>query len=237
MPSVHPTDLGTHMNDHAPSQGCDTSNMVMVHNLFRHLFTQARPLIHAVPDGDRCQAGVVTSHLREITHALSDHHTTEDNLLWDDLVARAPGCALHVGQMRAQHAAVAVLIEELEGVLPEFEETASADSRRSVLAHFDTIRTLLLLHLGDEEDEILPVASTTLTQAEWDRLGEAGRSKISPDRRFVQLGWILASMSAEDGKEWIRRNLPLPARLVYSTVGRRQFAQERRRLSPPPSLA
>lgn len=225
------------MNDRPQPPGCDTSDMLMVHNLFRHLFTQARPLIRAVPDADTARAAIVTAHIREITHALHDHHVTEDEMLWDGLVARAPACALHVSQMRAQHAAVATLIDELGALLPNFESTASPDSRQDVMARFDAIRTTLLLHLGDEEDDILPVASVTLTQAEWDRIGKAAQSKIPRDRMFVQLGWILASMSPDDGQEWFRKNLPLPARLAYKTIGRRQYEAERRRLYPPPTLA
>lgn len=225
------------MTDTPRSPGCDTADMLMVHNLFRHLFTQARPLIQAVPDADTARAQMVTSHLREITHSLHDHHVTEDELLWDDLVTLAPGCALHVDQMRAQHAAVATLIEELDELLPAFESTATAGSRQAVMASFDGIRTTLLLHLGDEEDDILPVVSATLTQAEWDRIGEAGRNKTPRDRMFVQLGWILASMSPADGRTWFKKNLPLPARLAYTAVGRRQFEAERRRLFPPPAPA
>ena len=225
------------MNDQPRSPGCDTTDMLMVHNLFRHLFTQARTIIQAVPDADTARAEVVTAHLREITQALHDHHATEDDLLWDDLVARAPACALHVDQMRAQHAVVAALTEELDELLPDFESTASAESRRAVMVTFDGIRTTLLLHLGDEEDDVLPVVGVTLTQAEWDRIGEAARSKIPRDRMFVQLGWILASMSPEQGREWFRKNLPLPARLAYKTIGHRQYEAERRRLSPPTALA
>lgn len=224
------------MTDQPRSPGCDTTDMLMVHNLFRHLFTQARPLIRTVPDDDTARAQIVTSHLREITRALHDHHATEDELLWDDLVVRAPACALHVDQMRAQHGVVAALIEELDELLPAFESTASADSRRAVMATFDAIRTTLLLHLGDEEDDLLPVVGVTLTQAEWDRIGEAARSKIPRDRMFVQLGWILASMSPEEGQAWLRKSLPLPARLAYKTIGHRQYESERRRLAPPTAL-
>ena len=221
------------MTDQLPGATCDTADMLRTHNLFRLLFTQARPLILSVPDTDTTRAQVVANHLREITRALHGHHVAEDELLWDDLVARAPGCALYVEQMRAQHAVVAALTEELEEVLPDFESTASPASRKSVMTTFDGIRTTLLLHLGDEESDILPVVSVTLTQAEWDRIGEAARRKTPPDRAFVQLGWTLSSMSPEEGQTWLRRNLPLPTRLAYRAIGRRKFEAERRRLFPP----
>lgn len=225
------------MTDQLPGATCDTADMLMVHNLFRLLFTQARPLILSVPDADTARAELVTSHLREITRTLHDHHVTEDQLLWDDLIARAPACALHVDQMRAQHGVVAALTEELEELLPAFESTATAASRRAVMTTFDGIRTTLLLHLGDEEADILPIVSVTLTQAEWDRIGEAARRKTPRDRVFVQLGWILTSMSPEAGQAWFRKKLPLPARVAYKAIGRRQFEAERRRLFPPPSVA
>ncbi len=225
------------MNDTPTSLGCDTADMLVVHNLFRHLFTQARPLIRSVPDADATRAKVVAEHLREITEALHNHHAIEDEVLGDALVTRVPACALHVDQMRAQHAVVAALMEELEEVLPEFEATASPAARQTVLAALDSIRTTLVLHLGAEEDDILPLASVMLSQAEWDRIGEAARSALPRDRMFVRLGWLLVSMSPAEREAWLRKNLPLPARLAYKTVGHRQFEADQRRLFPPAALA
>ena len=224
------------MNDQPTPLRCDTADMLVVHNFFRYLFTQARSLIRDVPDADTARARLVADHLREITAALKQHHTAEDEVLGDVLVTRAPACALHVDQMRAQHAVVAALTEELDDLLPAFESTASAPSRQAATSALDAIRTTLVLHLGAEEDDVLPVAAVTLSQTEWDRIGEAAGGTLPRDRMFVRLGWLLASMSPRDRAAWLRKNLPLPARLAYRAVGQRQFEADQRRLFPPPAL-
>ena len=225
------------MNDQPTPLRCDTADMLVVHNFFRHLFTQARVLIRDVPDADTARAGLVADHLREITAALHQHHATEEEALGDVLVRRVPACALHVDQMHAQHAAVAALAGELKEVLPAFESTASAPSRQAAMVALDAVRTTLVLHLGAEEDDILPVAGSTLSQAEWDRIGEAAQGTLPRDRMFVRLGWLLASMSPRERAAWLRKNLPLPARLAYKAVGQRQFEADHRRLFPPAALA
>ncbi len=134
---------------------CNTDDMNVVHAMFRHLLGRPVPLVREVRPGDRDRAAIVVAHVREIAHSLHDHHSTEDTLLWDDLAARAPACALDVGLMRSQHATVA-----------------------DQLAALDRVRVTLGEHLGAGEEQILPWVRTTFTQEEWGVLGKVGRSKI-----------------------------------------------------------
>ena len=66
----------------------------------------------------------------------------------------------------------------------------------------------------------------------WDVLGQVARSKIPKERMFVQLGHMMGPMSDDEARVWVRANLPLPARLMYLLVGRRQYLAELRTLYP-----
>lgn len=211
---------------------CNTDDMVVVHSMFRQLLRRAVPLVAAIPPGDTVRAEVVVAHVREIVHGLHDHHSTEDALLWDELAARAPACALHVDLMRSQHATVADLLARLERPLKELSSTASAGARDDAASALDRVRAALEEHLGAEEEQILPWAQQTFTQEEWDQLGKVARSKIPRDRAFVQLGHMMATMRDDEARTWARANLPLPARLAYLIVGRRQYLAEVRALFP-----
>lgn len=214
-----------------PAVGCNTADMLIIHRLFRRLFTDAPVLVRGVPDGDTARASVVADHVAEIAGGLHHHHDTEDTLLWDLLEARAPACALHVGQMRAQHAVVATLLTSLDEVLPPWRSTAAAADRERVAGVLDEILTALQTHLGDEEEQILPVAATSMSQQEWDRLGERGRAGIPRDRQLIQLGFILESFdSPEERREWVKANLPIPVRLLMNVVGRRQYESHKRKV-------
>ncbi len=214
----------------ADQPGCDTSDMLTIHALFRRAFTDLPDLVRGVADGDLRRTAVVAAHAREVAGALHHHHTGEDQLLWDELEKRAPACALHVGRMRAQHAVTAEELRELHEALPAWERTASVPARAHVADVLDTMRDTLLTHLGDEESAILPTASTVMTQREWSALHEHGMKSVPRDRLLLQLGWILEVVPADERAGWLKTNLPAPARLLWHLVGRRRFAAHRARI-------
>lgn len=225
------------MTEQLPStgaRGCDTSEMKTIHRMFRALFRDARTLVADAADGDAERAGVVSGFVLEITEGLHHHHLSEDELLWDELEARAPACAAHVELMRAQHKAIADELAVLESAVPRWQAGTDAASKAAVLAGVDSTVIALEQHLGDEEEIILPAASQSFTQAEWDRLGEAARAKIPRDRMFIQLGYVMSTMDETERKQWARKNLPLPARALYAMIGRRQYEREHTRIYGTP---
>jgi len=210
--------------------GCDTSDMLHIHALFRRAFSDLPGLVRGVPDGDRDRMTPVAQHAREVAAALHTHHEGEDQLLWDTLEMRAPACALHVGLMRSQHATTAAQLERLGALLPVWETAADAAARDHVADLLDEIRTTLLTHLGQEEAQILPTAATVMSQREWSLLHEHGMAAVPKDKLLLQLGWILEVIPADERPDWLRANLPAPARLLWKTVGRRRFAAHRARI-------
>ncbi|WP_217614993.1 hemerythrin domain-containing protein [Cellulomonas sp. GbtcB1] len=207
--------------------GCDTSDLLHIHALFRRAFGDAPGLVRGVPDGDVARMRVVAAHVREVATGLHHHHEGEDLLLWDRLEQRSPACALHVGLMRAQHADVAGLLRDLDAALPAWEAGAAAGARDEVARVLEELQALLVLHLGQEEDRILPTASSVLSQREWDHLHEHGMASVPRSRMLLQLGWILDAVPEPERAGWLRTNLPAPARLLWRTVGRRRFAAHR----------
>lgn len=209
-----------------PSTGaplCDTSDLLMIHGMFRKVYSDAPVLVSAVVEGDASQLSVVADHIDDISQALHQHHHGEDVLLWDQLEARAPACAVHVGQMKQAHAAVSVLLTRLDAEVLVWRATGSDDSRDTVAQTLDEIRGVLFDHLGREETDILPFAQASMPQAEWNKLGEHGRASTPRDRQFLQLGHILSSMPESEAQAWLKANLPAPARLLWRLVGKRQF--------------
>lgn len=215
--------------------GCDPSGLLHVHQLFRRAFTDAPVLVRGVAPGDVARTRVVAAHVRELAGGLHHHHEGEDLLLWDTLEQRSPGCALHVGLMRSQHVAVADLLGELDAALPAWEADASAPARDEVARRLDALHRLLVQHLGEEEERIMPTAASVMSQREWDQLHAHGMAAIPRNRMLIQLGWILDAVPASERAGWLRTNLPAPARLLWHTVGRRQFAAHRARVYGVPA--
>jgi hemerythrin-like domain-containing protein len=219
--------------------GCDTSGLILVHRIFRWLYRELPGLIREVEPGDLDRAAVVGRYAHLDFFALHMHHETEDLALWDRLVSRDPGCALHVDQMRAQHAEVGSHLARIEPQLAPWVE--SADPRlRDALAHdIDLLRETLNAHLGQEEDDIMPVAGAVLSQQEWDWMEEhtratlmAHRKELGKDVLSLQLGLLIASVPEGERDEWIRENVPAPIRLMYLLLMRRRYDRAMQELYP-----
>jgi hypothetical protein len=217
--------------------GCDTADMLMIHRLFRWLFGDAPGLVRGVAAGDTERSGVVGDHVEQIAAGLHLHHHGEDLLLWDRLESRAPGCALHVSQMRAQHQTIAALLDEVGSYLPAWRSSASAEDRDRLAEALDRVLTALTRHLGQEEEQIVPVAAISLTQSEWDQLGEHGMSQVPRERLMIQLGAMLESMPPQERAGWLKANVPPLARLLWALLGKRQYADYRRRVYGEPAAA
>ena len=207
--------------------GCDTSDMVMIHGLFRLIFGDAPGLVAGVAAGDTDRAKAVGNHLITIADSLHNHHHGEDVLLWDQLEARNPACATHVSEMRADHAAMGTELAALDEAVRAWQLEPTDANRTKVEYALNGIVALLNQHLGAEEKQILPVASLAFRQAEWDKLGEHGRASVPKDFRLIQLGFILASMTKADATAWMKANLPAPVRLIYRLIGKPQYEKYR----------
>ena len=213
----------------------DTSVMPTLHTFFRREFRLAGGVLRAVADGDRSRAGVVADHLDFLARALHHHHTIEDELVWPRLLQRVPEeLAPIVHLMESQHERVDGLIQEISAVLPGFRATAGAAERDQLADLFDTLYVHLVEHLDAEEERLLPIAARTLTQAEWDEMGERGRRGTPRKELSLTLGMYqyegdpaaIAEMLAE---------APPPVRWVVPRLSRRAFRRHAMRIHGTPT--
>jgi hemerythrin-like domain-containing protein len=210
--------------------GCNTEDMLMIHGLMRSVFRDAEKLVRAAGPSDAERARILGEHVIELSDGLHRHHTGEDELLWDQLSAKSPGCAIHIGLMKHQHAAMGEALYRAEKAAVTWQDQPDEVHRDAAAAALADINALLKEHLGDEERLILPTAGQVMSQREWNRLGEHGRAAIPKNRMFIQLGFILDSMPPEAAKRFLEEALPAPARVLYRLVGRRQYLAHRRKV-------
>lgn len=212
--------------------GCATDDMKMIHTVFRREFGLAPRMVRAVKPGDTAQSVRVATYLTEIVTALHHHHHGEDVILWDTLVERSPACALHVGLMKQHHEQIAALLEQVDGLSRAWTADAGEGAAERLAELLDEVSTSLNAHLGEEEEVILPIAATSMTQTEWNALGDAGRASIDKKRLLVQLGYMLEDATPEQRVDMMA-HVPAPARLLYRLIGRRQYEKEIATLRPP----
>jgi Hemerythrin HHE cation binding domain len=219
--------------------GCDTSGLILVHRIFRWLYRELPTLIREVAPGDLDRAALVGDYAKLDFFALHLHHETEDTVLWDRLTTRDPACIAHVDQMKAQHADVAAQLARIEPQLAPWVATADARLRDAFAGDIEGLRDTLFAHLGQEEDDILPVAGAVLSQQEWDGMEEhtraaliAHRKELPKDVMSLQLGLLLASVPEAERDEWFRANVPAPIRLLYLLLMKRRYDRAMREIYP-----
>ena len=209
---------------------CDASGMIEIHRMYRAGFGEGPALVAGVADGDAAHADTVGDHLSMLSVSLHAHHEFEDQNLWDTLDRRAPACALHVGRMKEQHAEMLVHLVALDEALPAWRAGGRASDAAAVTTALDGINAALAEHLPDEEEHIVPVMERVLTQEEIDEGSRHGRRATPKGKTLAQLGAILAAQP-DGGREWQRKHLPPPVRLLWRLVGRSRYEAGRAALT------
>ncbi|WP_197509911.1 hemerythrin domain-containing protein [Tessaracoccus coleopterorum] len=200
--------------------------MAEIHRYYKAGFGEGAALVGGVAAGDAQHATAVATHLAGLSRSLHAHHEFEDANLWDELTGRAPGCALHVGRMKQQHATMLVHLNDLDASLPAWGVSGRAADARPVLAALAGINEALAVHLPDEEANIVPVMEEVLEQEHMEAAARHGRAP--PQRRDVPDGGAIIAAQPDGGATWVRKNLPGPVRLVWRYYGRRQYERQRR---------
>jgi hemerythrin-like domain-containing protein len=213
----------------------DTRVMGVIHTIYRRELRLAGEVVRGVHDGDRARAGVVADHLHLVHHHLHHHHTTEDELLWPLLLERVPDeLAPLVHLMESQHATVEALLAEIGTVLPAWSARAAAADRDRLADLHERLYLHLVEHMDAEEERLLPIASRTVTQAEWDAMGEAARSRTPRSQSLLVLGMIV-----QDGDPEIvglmLSSAPAPVRWLLPRLGRRTYRRHARAVYGTPT--
>lgn len=210
------------------SAPADIREMLIVHRVFRREFAALPGAVRGVRAGDLARARTVARHARLILDGLHLHHEGEDVELWPLLERRMPAHAEVTARMEAQHGELATLVTEVGRLLPAWAESASDPEPLAEV--LESLHAVLLVHLGDEEAEILPLVTEHVTAAEWARLGEHARRDMRPAELPLMFGAVLEECDASE-RAMLVATLPLPLRLlvrpVIEPVYRRYIAKVR----------
>jgi len=212
--------------------GCDTSDILLVHRIFRWGYRELPRTVREVAPGDLGRAATVANAVDLIDRGLHIHHEGEDELLWDRLERRDPGCSMHVDVMKAQHARVAELLDLVDPLVAEWRSSADPATGERLAAALDDVGTTLGVHLGREEEDVVPIAARVLSQAEWDEIGEHGRHALPKEAMPIQLGLMIDAVPPAERDEWLKSNLPAPIRLLWALLMRRKYTAWQKGLFP-----
>lgn len=202
---------------------CDTREMITIHHVIRSEFALAAADVRSSAPDDRRRSRVVGDHLAQLNHFLHDHHTAEDVELWPLLVQRVPTeLEPLVHLMEAQHHRVDELLQQIAEVLPRWRDTASEGLRDELAGLYAELFDGLNEHMEAEETRILPLAARSLSQDEWNRIGEAAKDALPPKFLPLLVG-MLAYYGDTEGVERMRAAAPWAMRVLGVPFGERLF--------------
>jgi hemerythrin-like domain-containing protein len=216
----------------APQKLCDTSDMVIVHRMFRRECAQLPHLVAAVAGGDVVRARTVAGHAREVLDMLHHHHVGEDELLWPRLSARTRFNADLLARMDSQHQGLAVLLEHAATWLTQWQDAPTAPTSTALSTLLEQLSAGLNEHFDEEEAAVLPIVERVITAAEYQEVGQRGLVSIPLTRRLVVLGYLLEGTTPQERNDFLAA-IPAPARLAYRLIGERRHRHETTRLRSP----
>jgi hemerythrin-like domain-containing protein len=208
----------------------EVRDMAIVHRTLRTTFNESAQLVRAETDPTPARVAFLSNHIALTLDLLHLHHDGEDEKLWPVLTKRAPDEAEMVREVADQHAAVDSSIGQIRALLAAWRESPNSSAQGALADSLESLTEVLSAHLDDEERLVVPLAAVTMTQDEWNAIGEHARASIPQEQIFLVFGMLLEPLS-EDDRAFMLAPLPPPVRELWTTMGEpgwRQYASQLR---------
>ncbi|MGA2474850.1 MAG: hemerythrin domain-containing protein [Acidimicrobiales bacterium] len=206
------------MPDHARP---DVSDMYAVHGVFRDTLGAVPRLVGGIDPDDAERVALIANYYDNVLSFLEAHHDSEEVLVVPLLRERCAGEGELVDRMAEQHHEAIRLLEEARGSLSAWQ-TGDAASQKAAEDALLALHAQLLVHLDDEEAQVLPLAEANLSPEEWGALPGHGLGHFEGDKIWLILGLIRQRMN--DGQRAaMLENMPPPAVDMWTGFGEQAF--------------
>jgi hemerythrin-like domain-containing protein len=198
-------------------QPIDVRDMAIVHRTFRSAYEEAARLVRAAPEPSSARVTFLADHIDFALAMLHVHHEGEDELLYPKLIERAPDQAAITEQTKHQHQEVGRALDVASAACKAWRQRPSAETSEALASALEHLNVVVQPHLDDEEQKVVPLAAVTLTQKEWDEIGEHAVAQIPRNKKGVAFGLILEPLGPAD-RAYMMRVLPAPVRMLYPVL-------------------
>ncbi len=210
-------------------QPIDVRDMAIVHRTFRNAFTESAALVRANPTPSSRRVAFLSDHIDFGLGMLHHHHASEDELLYPLLMQRAPDHVADTERTRRQHEEVESAVNAASLACATWRGDPSAATGEALASALETLNQELQPHLDEEEQTIVPLAAITLTQSEWDDMGERSTRGIPRKMLRVAFGMVLEPLDSAD-REHMKAGLPALVRFLYGPMIQRPWNKYARTL-------
>jgi hemerythrin-like domain-containing protein len=208
----------------------DVRDMLVVHTAMLREFRLAPAAVTRVRAGARRRAAAVDRHLGLLCELLHHHHTGEDELLWPVLRERLPVTVVaRLEAAEAQHEGIDAALGRVGEARRAWVGRVDDESRDALVDALGELHGLLAEHLDTEERDLLPLAATHLTEAEWQAVGEAGAASVPKSAMPLVFGMFAYEGDPEVVTSMLAAAPALP-RTIVSLVAPRIYARRAARI-------
>jgi hemerythrin-like domain-containing protein len=195
-------------------QPIDVRAMAIVHRTFRKAYDESAGLVRAAPTPSPERVTFLADHIDFAVAALHGHHDSEDALLYPKLIERVPEQAPMTEEVEHEHLLIKTALDAASAACATWRERPSAETGGALAAALDHLNSVVQPHLDDEEQKVVPLAAVTLTQEEWDAVGDHSVAQIPRNKRAIAFGMILEPLDGAD-RAYMKSTLPAPVRMLY----------------------
>jgi hemerythrin-like domain-containing protein len=196
-----------------PAQPIDVRDMAIVHSAFRRAYEESAQLVRAAPAASPERVAFLADHIDFGLRLLHVHHEGEDELLYPKLMERAPDQARMTAEVEHEHVVIKTALDAASAACASWRERPSRETGEALAASLDELNAVALHHLDDEEQKIVPLAAVTVTQQEWDALGQHAVAQIPRNKRSIGFGMMLEPLGEAD-RAHMMSVLPAPVRML-----------------------
>ena len=207
---------------HIPDAPADTRMMGIVHDALRRDLERAIAVLSTTPYPAGARQAAIGGHISWMMGFLDAHHHSEDAGLWPLVRTRNPEAAPLMNALEADHARIAPLLDACDTAARDYRTGTTDTSRVELLDAVRRLGEVLLPHLRQEEDELLPIVSVAITDTEWRALEK--QYNLEP-KSLAQLGfeghWLLDGLDRERRRVVVHLVAPTARFVLVHGFGRR----------------
>jgi hemerythrin-like domain-containing protein len=195
----------------------DVRDMAIVHRTFREGYAEAARLVRAAPAPTSTRVAFLADHIDFVVGMLHIHHEGEDELLYPKLIERVPDQASTTEEVEHEHELIRTSLDAVSAAVATWRRQPATETGAGLAAALDELNAVAQRHLDDEEQKVVPLAAVTVTQQEWDALGEHAVAQIPRAKKPIAFGMLVEPLD-DDDRKYMKRLLPSPIRLLYPVL-------------------
>jgi hemerythrin-like domain-containing protein len=200
------------------SQTPDTRDMTFVHNVFREAVQQRDAYLGTLAGDNTERAQAVGLYYDTILQFIQSHHAAEDTSLWPRLLERAPEHEATIRHGMNQHAALHAQLDAAQAALAAWRGATTDANREALVAALADMESVMIEHLNDEEQNVVPICAQHLSVEEWGELPVGTLTALQGANLMICIGLVRDAFD-DTLREQMDAHMPPPLKEAWLNEG------------------